>query len=308
MPRTKTAPIWLLLLLVACLAAPLPPVVNLSALTPLPGPAAQATVPLRVAVAPVVSPKGTVESYQPLLNYVGEQLGRPIELVQRRTYAEINDLVESGFVEVAFVGTSAYLEGSAAFGMELLVAPQVAGETVYYSLLIVPADSPAESMADLRGLRFAFTDPMSNTGRNYPTYLVRQLGSTPEAFFERTSFTYSHDDAIRAVADGLADGAAVDSLVYDFALARDPSLAARTRIIHRSPPYGIPPVVVSPAIRPQLKADLQAVLLGMADSQAGQAALQSIGVDRFIMIEDSAYDSARELRQLIGMDLGSNTP
>lgn len=98
------------------------------------------------------------------------------------------------------------------------------GGTVDYSVLIVPADSPARTMADLRGKVFAFTDPMSNTGRTYPTYLVRQLGQTPETFFARTFFTYSHDDAIHAVADGLADGAAVDSLVYDFAVARDPAL------------------------------------------------------------------------------------
>ncbi|GAB4444909.1 MAG: hypothetical protein Kow00120_14770 [Anaerolineae bacterium] len=64
---------------------------------------------------------------------------------------------------------------------------------------------------------------------------MQQLGRAPEAFFARTFFAYSHDDAIRAVAAGLADGAAVDSVVYDFALARagaggagarDPSLAA----------------------------------------------------------------------------------
>jgi phosphonate transport system substrate-binding protein len=163
-------------------------------------------------------------------------------------------------------------------------------------------------MEDLEGKTFAFTDPMSNTGRNYPTYLVQQLGQTPDTFFERTFFTYSHDDAIRAVADGLADGAAVDSLVYDFAIAHDSSLAARTRVIHRSPPYGIPPVVVGPAIRPQLKAELQAILLGMAEDEQGQAALRTIGVDRFVTIENSAYDSARELRTMIGVGTGTNTP
>jgi phosphonate transport system substrate-binding protein len=184
--------------------------------------------------------------------------------------------------------------------MELLAAPQVNGETVYYSLLIVPADSLARSMADLRGQVFAFTDPMSNTGRNYPTYLVQQLGSTPEVFFARTFFTYSHDDAIRAVADGLADGAAVDSLVYDFAIARDPALVEKTQVIHRSPPFGIPPVAVSPNLRPQLRAELQGLLLGMADDPEGRQGLRAIGVDRFAPIDDSAYDSARELLATVG--------
>ena len=64
---------------------------------------------------------------------------------------------------------------------------------------------------------------------------MRDLDAKPETFFSRTFFTYSHDNAIRAVADGLTDGAAVDSLVYDFAVERDPGLAAKVKVIRRSP-------------------------------------------------------------------------
>jgi phosphonate transport system substrate-binding protein len=179
--------------------------------------------------------------------------------------------------------------------MDLLAAPQVNGETVYYSLLIVPAGSPAQSMEDLRGKVFAFTDPISLSGRMYPTSLVQSLGSIPERFFASTFFTYSHDEAIRAVANGLADGAAVDSLVYDFALARDPSLAEKTRVIHRSPPFGIPPVVVGPNVRPQIKAELQNLLLAMAEDPRGRAALQAIGVEKFVTLDDAAYNDVRTL-------------
>ncbi len=294
--------IIILLLLTGCASPPesTAPVINLSDLQPLPASSAGEVVPLRVAVAAVISPKGTAESYQPLLDYLSDKLDRPVELVQRRTYAEVNDLIESGFVDVAFVCTSAYVDGREKFGMELLAAPQVNGEAVYYSLLIVPKDSAAQSMADLRDKVFAFTDPMSNTGKLYPTYLVQQLGSAPDQFFARTFFTYSHDDAIRAVADGLADGAAVDSLVYDFAVTRDPSLAERVRIIHRSPPFGIPPVVVGPGIRPQLKAELQSVLLNMDDDAEGRKGLEAIGAERFVLIDDSAYASVRDLVSAVG--------
>jgi phosphonate transport system substrate-binding protein len=257
-------------------------------------------LPLRVSVAAVISPKGTAEGYQPLLDYLAAKLDRPVELVQRRTYAETNDLVEQGFVDLAFVCTSAYIAGHDKFGMELLAAPQVSGISVYYSVLIVPTSSAATSMADLRGKVFAFTDPISYTGHVYPTYLVQQLGSTPNQFFARTFYTYNHDDAVRAVAQGLADGAAVDSLVLDFALARDPALAKQVRVIHRSPAFGIPPVVINPNARPQLKATLQNLLLTMADDPMGKQALQGLGFERFVSINDSAYNSVRELVKAVG--------
>lgn len=290
-------------LLVAC-AAPTAaggiPTVRLNDLRPLPPTPPAAILPLRVAVAAVVSPRGNLESYTPLLNYLADKLGRPVEMVQRRTYQEINDLLRDGQVDVAFVCTSAYVAGKRDFGMQLLVAPQVAGATVYYSYLIVPADSPARTMADLRGKVFAFTDPMSLSGRVYPTSLVHALGAEPEAFFGRTFFTYSHDNAIRAVADGLADGAGVDSLVYDFAVARDPALVGKVKVIHRSPPFGIPPVVVGPGIRPQLRAQLYDLLIGLPADPAGPAILAALGFDRFVPIGDDAYESARRLTDEVG--------
>ena len=287
---------WFLLALLGCTSQPGLPVagyVDLSERQPLPTQEENQIAPLRVAVAAVISPQGTVDSYSSLLQYLSSRLQRPVELVQRRTYMEINDLVAKGEVDVAFVCTSAYVAGHDQFGMELLAAPQVNGETVYYSFLIVPVDSPARSMRDLKNEVFAFTDPISLSGRMYPTYLVQELGSSPEEFFARTFFTYSHDDAIQAVANRLADGAAVDSLIYDFAIARDASLADKTRVIHRSPAFGIPPVVVSPQIRPQLQAELQVLLLEMDQNDEGMLALQAIGVDKFVKIEDSAYDGVR---------------
>jgi len=288
-------PFWFLPACSSALSLPAAAYVNLDQRVPLPTPVNSAVVPLRVAVAAVISLQGTVESYTQLLETLQSRLNRPVELVQRRTYLEINDLLEQGQVDVAFVCTSAYIAGHEKFGMELLVAPQVNGETVYYSLLLVPGDSAANDLADLRGKVFAFTDPISLSGRMYPTYLVRQQGSTPEEFFGRIFFTYSHDQAILAVANKVADGAAVDSLVYEFFLAREATIGQKTRVIHRSPPFGIPPVVVNPALRPQMKLELQNFFLSLHQDLQGQAALRAIGVDRFVPIEDSAYQSVREL-------------
>lgn len=307
MSRLLFAIYWSLItvLLVSCSVVPQTEIagqVDLNNLQPLPTPEGHEAVPLRVAVAAVISPKGTLESYSPLLKYLEGKLNRPVELVQRRTYLEINDLIEHGEVDVAFVCTSAYVQGHDSFGMELLVAPQVNGKTTYNSLLIVPADSTAQSIADLRGKVFAFTDPISLSGRVYPTYLVQQIGFTsetaqwtPEEFFGRTFFTYSHDEAIRAVASKVADGAAVDSLVFEFALARDLSLKEKVRVIHTSPDFGIPPVVVSPYTRPQVKEELESLFLNMADDPSAQEALSAVEIERFVSIDDDAYDGVRVL-------------
>ena len=259
----------------------------------------QTSPPLRVAIANVYSPKATLQNYQPLLDYLGQELGRPTEMVQRNTYAEVNDLIRSGNVDLAFVCTYAYVEGQQEFGMQAIAAPVVQHEDRYYSYIIVPADSSARSMADLRGKTFAFTDPLSNTGRLAPEALLRGMNETPESFFKKTIFTYSHDRSIQAVADHLVDGAAVDSLVYDFAIRGDPKLKAGTRVIYRSEPFGTPPVVVNPKLDPALKQQLTEALLNMDQDPQGKRILASLMIDAFIQPDDKSYDPVRRMAQQV---------
>lgn len=252
-------------------------------------------LPLRVAVAAVISPKATIEAYAPLRDYLAEKLGRPVELIQRGTYAEVNDLVEAGAVDMAFVCGGALVEGERDFGMQILAAPQVDGETVYYSYIIVPADSQAESLADLHGGSFAFTDPLSNSGYLAPSWRLGQLGENPDTFFASTIFTNSHDNSIQAVADRLVDGAAVDSLVFEFLKAEGSPLIDKLRVIERLGPYGIPPVVVHPDIDPDLRAALQSALLNFTADPDGQAALAQLRIDRYVEIDPEAYKSLRTM-------------
>ena len=299
--KIAVAWLWMMVAILGCVPQTRPMAVRFAEVEPSVAASYSSsdTLPLRVAVAAVVSPKGTVESYSDLLAYIGKGLDRPVQLVQRQTYAEVNDLLARGEVDLAFVCTSAYVAGQRDFGMELLVAPQVNGETVYFSLLIVPASSSAHSMRDLRGKTFAFTDPLSLTGRVYPTNLVQALAATPETFFGRTFFTYSHDNAIRAVANQVADGANVDSLVYDFFVARDALIRDKVRVIDRSPAFGIPPVVVNPKLDPQLKIRLREILLNADRDEMGKQVLKNLMIERFVLVPEQLYDSARELESQV---------
>ncbi len=250
---------------------------------------------LRMAVAPILSPLATSHRYEQLADYLAERLGERVELVQGKTYAEINDLVKSGDVTLALVCTGPYLEGREEFGLELLVAPQVDGDTVYYSLLIAGRGVQAESLTDLRGVTFAFSDPLSNTGRLAPLYQLALMGESPDSFFSRTIFTYAHDSSIQAVAEGVVDAAAVDSVVFNHLRLTEPSLIAKVNVVDRWGPYGIYPFVVNPQLDPQLKAQLRQTFLEMDQDTEGEEILRNLGVDRFVVPDDSIYESVLKM-------------
>jgi len=255
---------------------------------------------LHVAVANVISPRASYPLYDDLLAYIADHIGRPVERLQRSTYAETNDLIRYGDAEMGFVCSLAYLQGQRDFGMELLAAPVVKGKQTYHSYIIVPSDSAAKNVMDLREKVFAFTDPLSNSGRLAPVHLLHQYGERPETFFGRVVFTYSHDNSIHAVANKLVDGAAVDSLVFERMTEQDALLRSRLRIIWKSPPYGMPPIVVNPRLSNDLKSRLKSVLLRMHEDPEGQRILRSLGIERFASIEDSAYDSLRQMLAELG--------
>lgn len=256
--------------------------------------------PLRVAIAAVISPRETIVHYRELLDYLSEKLDRPIQLTQRSTYAEVNDLVRTGDVDLAFVCTWAYVDGKNQFGMERLAAPQVAGKAVYYSYLLVPAQSAAQSLLDLRGGTFAFTDPLSTTGRLVPLYWLSQEGLKPETFFKQTIFTYSHDRAVIAVADGLVDGAAVDHLVYEALVQRDPTLSSRVRVIRRSEAIGTPPVVVGPEVDAATRLAIGEILTQMHEEPEGRLILDELQIERWVQPSEDAYDPIRNMLRAIG--------
>ena len=254
---------------------------------------------LRVAIAAMVSPSITKRFYEDLLDVIGDRVGRQTQLIQRKTYAEVNDLVENRVVDLAFVCSGPFVQGRDKFGMERLAVPIVDGAPVYYSYILAQAGSRTKSLAELRGKRFAFTDPDSNTGCLSPRFLLARMGETPASFFQETFFTHSHDNSIKAVAEGLADGAAVDSLIYDFLKVSNPALVSGTVVIHKSAPFGIPPLVVHPGLDPVLKARLKQVLLTLHQDPATRRLLDGLRVERFVEGDDQLYASIREMQAWI---------
>ena len=252
---------------------------------------------LRVAVGGMITPREGFVYYGRLLHYIEKKTGRHVDFVDRRDYAEINQLIESGDVDMAFVCGGPYVEGRRRGVMELLAAPVVHGAPVYHSYIIVHRDSGIRTVEGLRGKSFAFTDPLSNSGYTVPAYLLAQMDETPGSFFGNITFTYAHDQSIEAVAEGIVDGAAVDSLIWEYLNLRNPELTSMTRIIYRSRAFGIPPVVVRRDLPPHLKRELRNILLHAHEDGEGQKILAGMMIDKFIEIDDSAYDSIREMKR-----------
>jgi len=252
---------------------------------------------VKIGVASMITPVDAVKYYQDVIDYIGEQIGQPVQMVHRRTYDEMDSLLEKGEVKIAFICSAPYVKNREQFGIELLAAPSVHGKATYHSYIIVHNDSSMKAFPELRDKVFAFTDPKSNTGKLYPTYLLKTMGFTPGRYFKRFLYSYSHNKSVEMVAKKIVDGAAVESIVYDHMLKTGSPYAKQTKIIKRSPPYGIPPIVVTRDINPALRQKVKDAFLSMQRTAKGKTILDAMMIDGFVEVPDKNYDTIRQMEK-----------
>lgn len=251
--------------------------------------------PLRFGIAAMLSPKDTMSTYRHIIIYLSQKLQMPVELVQRKTYDEMDGLIEEKNVPIAMICSGPYVSDHDKFGAELLVAAEMYGKAVYHAYLLAARDAEINSLEELKGKTFAFTDPKSNTGCLVPRYMLAKMGKNADTFFSNYVYSGHHSKSIEMVAKKQVDGAAVDHLIWEFMNKENPSVTSRTKIIAKSPAFGMPPIVVHPDIDSTLKAKIRGILLNMHKDEEGRKILAEIHIDRFIVPNDSDYDSVREM-------------
>jgi phosphonate transport system substrate-binding protein len=248
---------------------------------------------LRIAIAPIVSPEKSLEMYESFIQYVARKLGRKPVSLYRPTYSETNDLVRYQRCDLAIVCTYPFIRGEREFGMQALVVPQINGETTYQSVVLVSASIRAATILDLRGKRFASADIISTTGWLFPAMLLMDAHEDPSRFFGKLMITGSHDRSLEAVVNGYVDAAAVHGIVYEQMVSENPSILKKVRVLIKSPPFGIPPVVVHPKMNPALKEEVQSVLLKMNEDEVGKQILSRLHIEKFVVPEKNLFAPLR---------------
>lgn len=233
--------------------------------------------------------------------YLQKKLERPVEFVTRDSYRETIELLKHNKLDFAWLSDYPFVYSEANHFVRLLATPLYRGRPYYRSYLIVPAsDLETKTLLQLKGKIFAYADPYSNSGYLVPRYQLVREGENPGRFFRKTFFTWGHQNSVEAVASGLADGANVDSFVWDTLALIRPYLTSQTRIVAKSPEYGFPPIAAQTSVDQATFAAMQRVLLQMANDTEGTRLLKRLNVDGFIGGDPKLYSSVRKMMRALG--------
>lgn len=255
--------------------------------------------PLRIGIATVISPNETIEYYRNIAQYISKQIGRPTVLVQRKTYEELNMLMSNGEADIAFMSTGAYCSYRGLTEIELLAMVEYDNSTFYDMQIIVHKDSNINSLDDLQGKSFAFTDPLSYSGHMSVLQLLKDKGTRPEKYFGRYIYTYSHDKSIWAVANKAADAASIDSMIVKYGIANK-DLLDKIRVIKTVGPNPTGPVAIREKMSSEQKEQLREVFLNMHKNPQMLPSLNGLLIDCFVVPDDNYYRPLRKIYDQTG--------
>jgi phosphonate transport system substrate-binding protein len=228
--------------------------------------------------------------YRAIIDCLSAEIGQPITLQEGSAdYHEVPDTDLMFICGLPYVRRSEVIEAVAA---PVLIGERYAGKPIYFSDVIVRYDSPYHAFEDLRGKRWAFNEPESQSGYGITRYTLLQRNLT-NGFFGQVIQAGFHQKAIRMVIQGGADAAAIDSHVLSLECARHPHLAGQLRVIDSFGPSTIQPVAVNRRLTDGLKQDIQQCFAKLHIT-LGDVLTQGL-TSQYVLVGDSDYDDIRAM-------------
>jgi phosphonate transport system substrate-binding protein len=231
--------------------------------------------------------------HQFVVQSLGEKLGCEVELVEGVNYEDVYNY------DLSFICGLPYVLRSSSGRIEPLAAPVLQGtryqnKPIYFSDVIVHKESSAQSFAELRGCTWAYNEPESQSGYGITRYCLVKYGLI-RGFFSRVIKATYHQEAIRLVAEGKIDAAAIDSHVLALEIRDYPELAAQVRVIDSLGPSTIQPIAIAAALPKNLKHNIRLVLTEIHLKPTAKARLAQDFVERFVSVSDNDYDDIRHM-------------
>ncbi len=224
-----------------------------------------------------------------LTNYLSQSTSLNIRFRPSPNLGSAVDDLGTGQTQIAYLTPVAYIEARKKYGVIPLVAPTTQGRPHFSLVIGVKAGSGFSTPAELKGKRFAFGDPKALLQRAS----VASMGLGMQDF-SSFAFLKHYDNIAKAVLAGDFDGGILkDSVAEGFK-------SKGIVVIGSTPPLPSYLFAVHPAMPVAVRNQLRDALLALKKSSPERTATLEtfdLAYDGFTVIEDSAYDTVRNLIQ-----------
>jgi len=267
---------------------------------------------IRFGVTPYLGPELTLESYQPITNYLEKRLGQNFELVIADSYGGLIDMVVQNKIDIFLISPLSYVVAKRkAPSIHILGQESASGMVSYSSYVVVREDSRAETLKDLAGKQVAFVDQHSTSGFLFPyaSFLKQKINPFKEIDI---CFAGSHIKAISQLVNRQVDAATVSSNMVNFAVAKEiPSLQLNRqgfRILQKAGRIPYDALAVQGGFSPSGRQKIQSAFaqLNTRTPRGRHALAKSANITGWIPASDEEYDNVRKVYDAVHQHLNKH--
>lgn len=253
---------------------------------------------LRVGLVPNQAPDRVKAQYEPFREYLARALGQPVETFVATDYAGVVEAMASDKLDIAYFGGLTYAQAELRADVVPIVT-EIDRETntsKYYSAIIVRADSPYQTIEDLKGKPFAFGDISSTSGSLYPRLMLDRAGFTDFGNPQLFVYTGGHDATLAAVINGSVQGGGIEKRIMERAFDAGTYSRDQIRIIQQHEVQGYP-WVARKKLDPEFLDRVTNAFLNLQDEDI----LRLMRAVRYTKVTTSDYDEVRREADRLGL-------
>lgn len=250
---------------------------------------------LNFGVIPLENQEIMFQKFIPLTKYLSQELGVEVNLVIGKNYLDTMDAIGKNKIQIAYLTPTTYpksarLHGTA--GIEPLVRFQKKGSGTYRSCIIAPIDSSIETIADLKGQKFAFGNKNSTSSHLMPRSILAGAGVQFEDI--KAEYLGTHSNVAAAVSvEQFSGGGVKESVANKFAEDEE------VKIIAISDPIPQFPICVNKHVTSDLKTRIIAAFDKLNDGTTNSKAVMQAINKGFTGVEKTASGDYDVIRTMI---------
>lgn len=257
---------------------------------------------LRVSAIPDEAPTELQRKFKPLGDYLKQQTGMEVQFIPVTDYAAVVEGLATNKLDLAWLGGFTYVQARLRTQGGAVPIVQRAEDAVFTSRFIVPKDSPAQSLADLKGKTFAFGAPSSTSGSLMPRFYLMKAGIDPERDFKTVAFSGAHDATVAFVAAGRAEAGVLNASVLDKLTEAGNPNAAKVRVLAVTPAYFDYNWTVRPGLDPAVTRKLTDAFLKLDAANPQHKEIMALQrASKFIPTQSSNYDGIEAAAKAAGL-------
>lgn len=158
--------------------------------------------PIKVLFVPSVDANVIVSGGQMMADALNQATGMTFEVSVPTSYAAtIEEMCASPADTMGFIPALGYVFANELCGVDVAFKAVRRGWDVYWAQFLVARDSDIQSIEDLDGKKWGYTDAGSTSGYMFPLAMLKDAGVTPS----ESIATGGHPQAVKAVYNGEVD-------------------------------------------------------------------------------------------------------